>query len=996
MNQRLSSYLLILPALIGTAWAQTSTTGAISGTTTDASRAVISGVTVSASSDALIGVATTTSSETGAYRFPSLPPGVYNVKFEMPGFATVLREGITVRVSVAETINITLSPASQQQTVVVTGEAPLVDTLNTNIQNTVTTQQLKDLPNARDMWSLMASQPGLAVTRFDVGGSTMGTQTTYSSYGLIGQNRVNIDGVNTTEGTGSAGFYFDYGAFQEFQLGTGANDASMPTPGVQVNAVLKGGGNDFHGTFYLDYENSAWQGTNISQKQLNLGAGVGTRIDHYHDINGDLGGRIKRDKAWFYLSLRGQDAGNTVTGFPANDPSKPIVFRTLLENITYKINAQLSPNHRLSTYLQWGRKFQPERNAASNYYADAIYKQNSFSWSGNLTWDWTVSPKLFLTTRFSTFGYDWPNQPYPNASNVIDFRRQELQTSNLAGGYDPYRYNRRRYQGDVTGAYFLDHFLGVAHNLKFGWVSEREYLDYEQYGVRNNTLLIFSSPAGSPDFTTPFQVGLTNEPAISQDYLWHHGVYLQDQIKLSQHITLNAGVRWDYYHGYEPTEKIRNDVPFRDFFYAGAPLQTSAGPYSIPAAYPNFTIPGHNIVTFPHAIAPRLGLAWDLRGDGKTVLKLSWGRFYSNPGSALGQDVNPIQKATYNFAWNDVNHDGLFQPNELGAFASSSGGSNFTVAKNFRDPVTDDAEGFLERQISDTLSIRAGFVYKAVHHDWQLYELGRPGSLFTQLKYFCDPGASGSNTCADGTGYLPFYDIPAGGTVPASRGEYQTPDANFRDYKNLEFTVNKRLSKRFTAVGNFYYTWENTLVNTGISTGLNLPAFEFGYVNGIPTNPNEAVNNRASLSSWAGKAFGTYNGPWGVVITPSWRYQSGQPQARIDQVTKVALTPGGVTSAPRVGTFNYVAEPWGTYRQDNVSIFDTRIEKVFKFKERYEVSGFLDAFNIFNSNADQGQDNVTGRRTVVVNGQSVNYQRFLRPTTIIGPRIFRVGFRFRF
>ncbi|MBV8819876.1 MAG: TonB-dependent receptor [Acidobacteriaceae bacterium] len=988
--------LFLFSALLSVAWAQSTTTGAISGTVSDPSGAVVAGVKVTATSEALIGGSTTTTSETGSYRFPSLPPGVYNLRFEMPGFATVLREGIKVSVSVAESIDIALAAASQQQTVVVTGEAPLVDTLNTNVQNTVTTQQLKDIPNARDMWSLIAVQPGLAVTRFDVGGSTMGTQTTYSAYGLIGQNRVNIDGVNTTEGTGSAGFYFDYGAFAEFQLGTGANDASMPTPGVQVNAVLKTGSNEFHGTFYADYENSSWQGTNISKTQLNEGAGVGTRIDHYHDLNGDLGGRIKRDRAWFYVSLRGQDAGNTVTGFPANDPSHPIVFRTLLENITYKISTQLTPNHRLSTYLQWGRKFQPERNAASNYYADAIYKQNSFSWSGNLTWDWTVSPKMFITSRFSTFGYDWPNQPYPNAQGVIDFRRQELQTGNLAGGYDPYRYNRRRYQGEVTGSYYLDRFLGVAHNLKFGWVSEREYLDYEQYGVKNNTLLIYNSAAGSPDFTTPYQVSLTNEPALSQDYLWHHGLYLQDQIKVNRKITINAGVRWDYYHAYEPTEKIRNDVPYRDFFYAGAPVQTSAGPYSIPALYPNYTIPGHDVVTFPHAFAPRLGLAYDLRGDGKTVVKLSWGRFYNNPATALGQDVNPIQKASYTFQWNDLNHDGLFQPNELGPFVSSTGGANFTVAKNFRDPVTDDAEGIVERQITDTLSVRGGFVYKAVHHDWQLFEVGRPGSLFTQLEYFCDPGPTGLNTCANGQGYLPFYDIPAGTTVPASRGEYQTPDANFRDYKNIEFTVNKRLSHRWTAVGNFYYTWENTLINTGISTALNLPPFEFGYVNGIPTNPNEAVNNRAHFTDYAAKVFATYNGWWGLNFTPSWRFQSGQPQARIDQVTKVALTQGGATFSPRVGTFNYVAEPWGTYRQDNVSIFDARVEKMFRVKERYELSGMLDAFNIFNSNADQNQDDITGRRTVVVNGQSVNYQRFLRPTTIIGPRVFRVGFRFRF
>src|SRR5271165_5918698 len=122
----------LLMAAFGTILcAQTSTTGSISGTVTDASGAVIAGVSVIATSPAQIGEQTTTTSDTGAYRFPSLPPGVYQLKFQLPGFATVIREGLKVSVSVAETINISLAPASQQQTVVVSGEAPLVDTLNT-------------------------------------------------------------------------------------------------------------------------------------------------------------------------------------------------------------------------------------------------------------------------------------------------------------------------------------------------------------------------------------------------------------------------------------------------------------------------------------------------------------------------------------------------------------------------------------------------------------------------------------------------------------------------------------------------------------------------------------------------------------------------------------------------------------------------------------------------------------------------------------------------
>lgn len=976
------------------AWGQ-STSGSVSGSVSDSSGALLPGVKVRATSPALIEPQTVRTSESGTYRFPALSPGIYHLTFEASGFAVLERDGLTVSLGVADTINVTLGLASQSQAVQVTGEGPLVDVQNTNRLTVIDSQQLKNLPNSRDIWSLLAESPGIQVTRFDVGGSTAGTQTGYSAYGLRDQNRVTVDGANTTEGTGAAGYYFDYGAFEEFTVSTGANDASMPTPGVQVNAILKSGGNHFHGDLYFDYENGSFQGHNISTSQLQKGSGIGTRIDHYYDPNGNIGGPIKRDKLWFFVSLRNQEIGNTVTGFPVEKPGS-VIFLTKLQNITYKLSSQLNANNKISHYLQWGRKTQPFRAAASNTYLDAVQKQNSFSWSGNVQWDSTISPKFFLVSRFATFAYNWPNNAYPGADGQIDTRRVENATGNIAGGYDPYRYNRRRYQGEVNGNYYLDNFLKVSHNLKFGWTSEREWLGYEQYGWKGDYRLYFNSPAGSPDFTTPYQVGITNEPALQSEYTWHHGFFLQDQIRVNRHLVINAGVRLDHYHGYEPDQKIRPDAIFRDFFYGGAPIQTSAGPYTIPASFTDFTVKGRDVVRFPHAITPRLGVAWDLSGTGKTVIKLNWGQFYSSPATALGSDTNPIQKTEYIFGWNDLNHDKQFQPNEFGAFATSNGGSNFRVGSNFRAPRTDDAEVFIERQIGQDFVLRAGFVYKKVNHDWQLVEVGRAGSLYTQKKYFCDPGVTGLNNCADGQGIQPIYDIPAGAPVPASQGIYQTPDANTRDYKNLEVALSKRLSRRFTFQSSYFVTWENTVINTNINTGLGLPAFEFGYVNGIPTNPNEAVNNRASFETWSAKATGSYYAKGGFVISPILRGQSGQPQARIVNVTSAALTPGGPTTALRAGSYPFVVEPWGTYRQDNVWLFDTRVEKTLKFSESKQLGLFVDAFNMLNTNADQTQDNITGRRTALVNGTSYNYQRFLRPTNVVGPRIFRLGAKFSF
>ena len=134
-------------------------------------------------------------------------------------------------------MNVSLNVATLQETVTVSGQSPVIDTSATRIQTNFDQTQLASLPNARDMWSLLASTPSVTLNRVDVGGSTVGTQTTYFAYGYSGQNRPLIEGINTTEGTAAAGFYLDYGSFEEVFIGAAGNSAEMPNPGVLTQFV---------------------------------------------------------------------------------------------------------------------------------------------------------------------------------------------------------------------------------------------------------------------------------------------------------------------------------------------------------------------------------------------------------------------------------------------------------------------------------------------------------------------------------------------------------------------------------------------------------------------------------------------------------------------------------------------------------------------------------------------------------------------------------------
>ena len=240
-----------------------STTGSINGKVADSSGGVLPGVTVTATSPSSMGVQTSVTDTGGNYRFPALPPGTYTVTFELPGFNTLKRENIQISMGFTATVNVELAVASLQETVTVTGDSPVIDTSNTRVQQNFKLEALQEIPNSRDLWSLLAVTPRCRMGRIDVGGNRAGTQTGYTAYGYSGQNRVLVEGINTTEGTSGAGFYVDYGSFEEVFLGTIGQGAEMPTPGVQSQMLGKSGGNKFQGEFYHDYETNGMIGENI-------------------------------------------------------------------------------------------------------------------------------------------------------------------------------------------------------------------------------------------------------------------------------------------------------------------------------------------------------------------------------------------------------------------------------------------------------------------------------------------------------------------------------------------------------------------------------------------------------------------------------------------------------------------------------------------------------------------------------------------------------------
>ncbi|MYG02722.1 MAG: hypothetical protein F4173_10740, partial [Acidobacteriia bacterium] len=218
----------LLLAAAGTLAAQTS--GTIEGVVVDSQGLAVAGTTVTVGGEALIAPLAAVTLVDGSYRFRALRRGSYDLAFESPGFRTVVREGVIVEGNRAIRIDAVLEVAAVDETITVTGAAPVVDIKTTALVNDFGVAELQQVPSATDVWAVLAQTAGVRMRGFDVGGSHKSQQTGYESFGVRNQNRILADGVDTTEGSGGTGFYFDYYSIEEFTTTAAGADVEMTAP----------------------------------------------------------------------------------------------------------------------------------------------------------------------------------------------------------------------------------------------------------------------------------------------------------------------------------------------------------------------------------------------------------------------------------------------------------------------------------------------------------------------------------------------------------------------------------------------------------------------------------------------------------------------------------------------------------------------------------------------------------------------------------------------
>lgn len=939
---------LALPSSSAAQGGGASSTGTIQGRVADSSSAVLPGVTVTASSPSMIGTQTQVTNDNGSYRFPAVPPGVYELTFELAGFSTVKRGEVQVSLGFTANVNVDLKVATLEETVTVTGDSPVIDTSATRVQQNFKLAQLESIPNGRDMWALLAATPGVIMSNIDIGGNRAGTQTGYRAYGLSGQVRTSVEGINTTEGTGGAGFYYDYGSFEEVFLGVAGQGAEAATPGVQSNFLGKSGGNRFSGEVYTDWYNNSLQGSNLTDIYTRPTAqgGYGFRdganeVLRYYDVNFNVGGPIKKDKAWWNFSWRRQ----------FNAVEQPLFtfdqsFDTWNQNPSAKVTYQLNQKNKIIGYYQWNMKEQPNRLPIAGYtYSDPTQtsRQVSPSWVYKGEWNGTLSDRLYIEARWGDFGYYDPR--YSNSDQEYFWRDTTLLV--LTGAHTESQTDRDRKQTTGAATYFLDTKYG-SHTFKFGGEIYREtQWSGRSQNVGGNIEHIYVNGVSSQlVFGVPTASAVTGRRASDDGLLLvvnkldQQDFFVNDTWSKGR-VTMNLGLRWDRYKGWMPEQ---SQPAFAN------------GPVSVAAQ----TFPERDFYTWNN-LGPRIGVSWDLANDGKTVLKASYGLFWHNPGPGVSADANPNQNnKSVTYTWTDRNGDRRYQLGEESANPTATTlAGTIQLDPNITSPYSHDVSAYLERQVSASIGARVGFVYKSEDDLIAQYNPGRPISAYTVPYTIVDAGVDGvANTADDRT--ISLLGVPNTADVntrfPLTNVTQNTP--RFSRYKTVEASMQKRLANRWAAQIGGSYTMAHD------------------FPGNYPNSPNGAFDE--DTSRWDFKLSGTYEAPYGLRVSPLVRHQAGANFARQFSVGAGSATAAGAIFS---GTIN--VEPLDSRRHDNITVVDVRIDRGFRLGTSVRVRGFLDLFNITNSNSAETRTILTGTA-------------FLRPTAVLAPRTARVGARVSF
>jgi hypothetical protein len=890
-------WILLAVGLVSVgAWAQASQTGSLTGLVFDDQNQPLPGVSVVITSPALITpkLSTVTSAQ-GFFRFTYLPPGRYKAEVTLPGFSPYVQEEIVVRVGDTTEIRVILSQAKIEETIRVVAAAPAVSLANTKSSIAVSREDLAHLPVARDLSSILMLAPGVTKSSSALGGAVRG-------------NSFNVDGVfmnDPRNSTNAANASLDI--YDEVQVSTTGHPAEYGyASGAVLNVITKSGGNKLSGDLSFYYYNKSFMADNWTSKGL---AAAPTQVQSKYEANATLGGPIIKDKLWFFAAFSLAPTVSNVDGFPVENIKNQLISPML------RLTAQPAAAHRLSLIMTYSRITNPYSGASYNASKESTFDSTMNRFIGVANWLWTMSPTSILEVRGAV--YSNPMTLNSNGGNTPLV--WNIPDNTITGGFPSTEAEVNRYLGSANVTRYLDNVVGD-HMFKAGVefelskVRNRSVYPVDEWGMSNYTILV----PGVAEYA--FKYIPTEDEGRLSDYTQLSG-YLQDSWRISRGVHLNAGLRISY-------------------MKLGIPVQTNVNERIPIASWTDFE--------------PRLGLAVDPFGDGKTSFKLGFNRYTSamyvwydsfNPNSASieyymrtapGTFMGPIFTQTpsvMNFLANDLKRPYVY---EYSAGVSRNLGSGWKgelmfIAKRYR--------GFVTSELDNAML-----------------------AYYTQTSVANPLG-----------GTLTIYDqLP---TWPSSySGYYDNNSYAYRDYDAVMVDVEKKFGNGSFLRAN--YTWSRaygTANQDFDEVGASAQSAGFNWWN----DPNvKATGYTAGLldqdRTHQIKVQGIAMLPAGFILGVNYFGTSGTPYTRsfYFRLTKLGVT-------------RFLAEERGSQRFPFTHYLDVRIEKGFQVMGK-TLSLFADIFNPLNFNETLNQAVILG---------TADYGKV---TAIQDPRFVQLGFRFSY
>jgi hypothetical protein len=929
-----------------------------------------------------IGQKTVVTSEEGNFRFLKLPPGNYELKFELEGFKTVIRKNIRLYVGKNITLNIPMETTIIKEEIIITERPGAIDVRKTQVGINITDEMIKSLPTARNPWTVMNLVPGMMMDREDVGGAESGQQSSYFGHGGDPDDSTwTVDGANITDPSaiGAAPAYLNINSYEELQVTIGSTDITAQTGGVQLNFVSKRAGNRFSGDFHLYVEDVAWE---MSQDLPEYYVDQGWQspgINRLYQYGVNFGGPIIKNKWWFFGSWGVQD----------------IHARTLVgdEDATWLVSGYGKTNFQLGNTsgefhvsydgkMKWGRTVLSRAQQNSGSLMDQVGP--GYVWIAQLQ---HVMGNLMLNGRFC----------YTNGGFTLDPRGGELMDNEFngdlinAGGEwtwihvprfyldNLYHYitDRNTINLSLDGNYFMENVLGGDHEIRFGvdyYTGDTTSASY----LPNNRIAFTYLESAPSVYQAVWLI-----PNMKLDVTFNRiSLYLSDTAQFGK-LTVNLGARYDKESG-----RINETInPAFTWYEPGSPYH---GTNPFPTLLGEMRQVAQDSPMVYEVISPRLSMSYDITGNGKNVLKLTAARYGSQSGNSLTTRYayNPREIDLY---WYD---DGDWVPEyeeinfgytlwtNTNAVDYSTGLVKNQVDPNFNSPLLDELSLTFEKALGEDIAVSVSGFYKKRHNLTRSIGVMSTGQLETEVNnwYY-----AGDYTFLDGS-TAPYF---LRNEQPSEWYWTNFDSDTYQRYMAMVLQFSKKFSDKWMFDASFTYSdwkvfykeeeydyqWFNT-TNSDHGAG---DLTNYNYFNETINAP--AVAGSSGLSGifvnarWQVKASGLYQLPWGLNITGVLQAREGYVLPYHESLYRSGI---GWTNMYKSG------EKFGDNRLPTFWMLSLGVEKTFKISETATATIFVDGYNITNNN------------TTLLVETDYSADNFDQPLRILNPGIFQFGVRVSF